>query len=791
MDRDKADDADDEAFFYVKTLVRRHFRTCIADAKLALSPLSAHNDDVQEGCGIGNVNKSQLQDTIPTLSKKRDVGLAYLLRAIMEIKEDVAAGDTGCFDRFLRTSCDVLNAGSIIELINYLQPVFEALIRADEPYDGTPSDKSAPKEPVSRLKVTVTRLTMEVSLQGILSCFWTTMLDTSCDFCHQPIVSEPPIRTIAKHDPLSPSAPTLHVRIFNRHFSCLERSGVLFVPVSHVWDESIRTANAQKVHNDEAARTLVSTLQTLLDGVDDTYDDKAELWHDYFSVPQWHDQTKEALLVCLPTIYRRAKSIIVHMADLAPRDTSILLRANLQKLEAEKPGNFKFLPFAEAWKVLPGVRAFGESQWMQRMWVTLEYSQAQAACILDGSGRVRWAQKRNSLSSPKTFSDVANGALTGCVSLFHCAASFAKIIYDPISDLTASSDAWRDGQPRIYLGEAMRSVAKKQCQVPRDRFLAIYLLLNRGISPENQPSIPKVEAEARQWVWRHALSRGDYSPLLLKPLESIPLSNPGPNLPSWLVGTNALEGVQWKVGQQYSAAERRPEVTGNSIKVRLDLAGEIEHIHHFETKELASIPGVAKILTVLTTISRREHAPLSPWSLFDTFLRIYPIGNDIERIILNLTGNTIHSITKSLKEDSELALGLKERIDILAADDGIQSNMIASVAESVSKLLLLDTPIESSLFPGKTRLNLTSIYGNRTLICKVRCPSCQKVTLFVLDLRENGKVGDKVYRIPGLVYAGSVENGVGLVLDGERITGRMFHGPPACECLLTETIEIR
>jgi hypothetical protein len=113
---------------------------------------------------------------------------------------------------------------------------------------------------------------MEVSFHDILSCFWSMRLDTACHTCHQPFFDGPPIRTIARHEPKSPSASNVHVRIFNRHFSCLKARGTFFVPVSHVWDTSIRRANESKTHGDEAASTLIGTPEALFGGAEDAYD---------------------------------------------------------------------------------------------------------------------------------------------------------------------------------------------------------------------------------------------------------------------------------------------------------------------------------------------------------------------------------------------------------------------------------------------------------------------------------------------------------------------------------------
>lgn len=58
------------------------------------------------------------------------------------------------------------------------------------------------------------------------------------------------------------------------------------------------------------------------------------------------------------------------------------------------------------------------------------------------------------------------------------------------------------------------------------------------------------------------------------------------------------------------------------------------------------------------------------------------------------------------------------------------------------------------------------------------------------DLQATGNVGEIVYRIPGLSYSESVNDGVGLVLKDGNITGRMFYGKPICNCQLQEKVEI-
>ena len=154
------------------------------------------------------------------------------------------------------------------------------------------------------------------SFHDILSCFWSNRLDTCCHTCHQPIVDGPPIRTIARYETNSPSASNVHLQIFNRHFSCLKTKCTFFVPVSHVWDDSIRIDKISKTHNDKAASTLISTLEALFNGAENSYDPGVEFWRDYFSVTQRETVIKESLLLCIPAIYHFSEEILVSMSDL-------------------------------------------------------------------------------------------------------------------------------------------------------------------------------------------------------------------------------------------------------------------------------------------------------------------------------------------------------------------------------------------------------------------------------------------------------------------------------------------
>jgi hypothetical protein len=772
-----------EAFMYMEALVRKHFSAIMTDYNLPMPPARII-DDVQR--------PYLLQILAAGLEQDCDVGLSYLLRAAINVREDVSEETAERINHFLQVFADTMMGVTATAGRALLQTVFEALVRREEfGNDPSSSERSFSEESLSGLTVHITNKIIEVPFQDILPCFWNRELETVCHVCHQPFVEEPPIRTFAKHELMVSSTSHLHVQVFNRHFSCLQQSGVFFVPVSHVWDDSIRRANANelKTHDDEAAGTLVSTLKALLKGAEDAYEPGVEFWHDYLSVPQWQTQTKESLLIYLPAIYHQAEEILVHMADLPPGQISHLLIGNLLGAETSMIESFKRIPL---------LHALCEAQWMQRMWVTLEYSQSRAACIMDRSSNIRRSPVGTGPFARDTFSHLISGAHYQLLGLFRYAKSFAKTLSLP-GEFLGGIAAGERGTRQLCLGEAMELVARKQCQVFRDRFLAIYVLMNRHTSPCDSPPIPRPEDEACRWVWRNALCKGDYSALLLQPRECTPSSNPGPDCPSWLVGHQSLEGAEWDVGNQISASERPLVIEGEAVKGLLDLVGEIEKVHYLEVEESGEVDGVEKIIGILSMIARREATRLSPQSLYEGLIRVFPFDNNHKKMAWALE-RMVFSLEESQENDHEFTAKLQRQLEVFDASHETWRDRRREAAEEISRILEMEKHIAGNISSQVTRLtrsrhiarhrNARGAEGGEP-ICEVRCPDCRTVTLFRLDLRGNGRIGDRVYRIPGLGYSNSVENGVGLVMNNGRITGRMLYGPPACGCRLIEAVDIR
>ncbi|KAM7213440.1 hypothetical protein V8F06_011178 [Rhypophila decipiens] len=838
-----------EAEQYLQRLVRRHLKRVQYPDPNPLAPVDRNT--VMEA--DERTESNRLQILMIGLELDHDVVLARLLQAAISVREQFELGMDGdgevrgesagtgesgderdadeeddqdedairtvaAINKFLELAVEHYSHVRIKEVICFLQNILEQLMQKEEDADnGNDDDTDETDDSVymddwsetpiyeSDVTILIGESTILVGFTDILSCFWSpTDLDTPCHHCANPFVGEPPIRTfnIISDDP----AP-MRVRLFNRHFHCIQRDSIFFVPVSHVWDDSIRRANADRVHSNAAASQLIKTLEALFAGAEDAYEAGVEFWHDYFSVPQWQNDVKEQLLMRLPAIYHVADEILVHMADLCPSYVSLLLVG-----AGTTPANSND-PLLRATGKIPLVRAVCGSDWMSRLWVTLEYAQCRAACVMDKRGTIhRFREYDGETTSPivalfarDTFSRIVHSAHNQLLELFRYANSFAKSLSQPgefLGGIAATENGGNQNR-RLCLGQAVELVILKGCQFPRDRLIVLDILLDGQQTgwwtEEGRVStLPAAEREACAHVWRKALEQGDYSPLLLQPRERVPESNPQPELASWLVGHPVLEGAEWGCGNQLEAPQY-PAILRDDrgIRVQLQLVGRIETIHYLDVEMSGEIAGVDWAIAILDDIARASDyitgTGLSPRDLVDGLSRVFPFDEIHKKLARHIVSMPF-TFEEIQDQDPEFGERIQDCLDRYR--DGREG-----VAQEISDALALETNVAGDLSNDITRLTRSrhlarhrksrggSIGGEP--VCLVRCGGCDRVTPFRLDLRDTGRTGHLVYRIPGLAYADTVRDGVGLVLDQEgRINGRMLYGPPACGCNLLEDVEI-
>ncbi|KAL5382942.1 hypothetical protein DPSP01_006211 [Paraphaeosphaeria sporulosa] len=335
------------------------------------------------------------------------------------------------------------------------------------------------------------------------------------------------------------------------------------------------------------------------------------------------------------------------------------------------------------------------------MWVTLEYSQSRAACIMDRSNNIRRSPEGTGPFARDTFSHLISGAHNQLLGLFRYAKTFATTLSQP-GEFLGGIAATERGITRLCLGEAMELIARKQCQVFRDRFLAIHVLMNRDMLPNDPPPIPRLDAEACRWVWRDASSKGDYSALLLKPQECTPSSNPRPEFPSWLVGYQSLEGAEWVAGNQISAPER-PPVIQEAVKVLLDLVGKIEKIHYLEVEESGEVGGVEKIIGILAVIARSNGTILSPQPLYDGLIHVFPFDANHKKMAW-LLARMVFSFEECQENDHEFTARLERQLEVFNAGNETWRNRRRDATEEISRILELERHIAGDISNQITRL---------------------------------------------------------------------------------------
>ena len=808
-----------EAIEYLSQLIQAHLVATRKHLKVqGLNPLQniPTNPNVWE---VGT------QLFIDGFERDNDSVLASLLRALLQARETADEETNEAIEAVLRRSVEISLAsqedskmGDHAELASFKKAgavktfvlsVLEDLLRRDQgddevedmEEDDDQSDEM--EEGVSHsdslssigtepsIKISMGGPVRDVRFDELLLYLWTNRMDTDCHVCAKPFENEPPIRTFMKIQ--EPEETTLHLRVFNRHFLCLKEGKHALVPVSHVWHDSIRDANKDVKPTRAATWTVLSTLEALFEGAEDAYLPEVEFWHDYVSVLQWEGEIKEALLLWLPAIYHLADEILVHMADMPNPFISILLLASLTgPPQSVKEAIDRILP----------LRTLCSSEWMQRMWVTLEYSQCKAACIMGETNHIVRSADGTGLRvfGHDTFSNLIRASQRQLNELFRYASTFCDSLSLPGDFLGGLTETGVKGEglKRFCLGEAFELVNKKCCFEERDRFLAIYLLLNPESAPTSRPEIPKSTSEACFWLWRYALLKGDYSPLLLQPKELVPASNPGDRIPSWGVGWDGLARAEWRLGDQKVGPTRSPILIDDAIRLDLDVIGTIAGIHYLGVMDCGSLPGIEWTIRILVSMAQKEQRVLSPQRLLSGLNSVFP---------LDMMHALLHTHQTSNIESIDLPEGfaidrLRERLGMIEStgDSTVANYDYALLAKEVAELLQFERQLLEPVSSNVTRLNRSRVLAKRRMergavggepICEVICPQCSWSTLLRLDLRDNAAVGDTVCRIPGLSYAETLEGGVGLVIRGGRITGRMLYGTQTCACRLRMLVELR
>ncbi|CZR51267.1 uncharacterized protein PAC_01142 [Phialocephala subalpina] len=666
---------------------------------------------------------------------------------------------------------------------------------------------------------------LQLRAKDLLKCFWAGGLDSECAVCGGNFDDDkgPPIRTIACVDwgictrsdlrlrGIFDNTSSPILRVFNRHMSCLIRSEIKYYAVSHVWHEEIRIAqsNTPGNHTDATVFVLQVVIQTAAEiwaefraSSSDkhfAWDDSSaviEVWHDYISAPQWQKPTLERVLLFLPDIYRSGAKTVIHLDDISLAQWIGIWNQDgtLQRAKA--------------------LRVVVDSAWFHRMWVLLEYlNSAQAGVMLNDYSIVPDPQEvvydsdgsEDYPSVPTT--NLLRTMLKMCRDILTEVSWLEGIDFQKLADDVYPSRAVFElcnfeSSHEFNLGGALSQIASRDATYYRDRFIALCDMLHIDAFEDGNSALPDDTIEACKWLWKKCLSKGDYTPLLLKPNgERKP-----PAGPTWLIGHEQMKENMWNLGATLSPATHNIIVGSNSIKLTMDHIGDLVSTHAMFDDDKSIMEGFKRVLDEYNVLHKKHDGPFDINTFIDTLGRVYGFPAVITDKKVPTTVGEYASETMDLQLETlgplEALEGLLETIkDLLDAIPRYESSedmefLMRDLEMACARMILkleLDDPVSGveglSTNIGRTEM-IHAFPGGKDIIGS-RCPACRESFLFRAELYSHVDITRcKLYRISGLSFEYSGKQGVGLILCGQDIAGRALFATQPCACRVEVAIEL-
>ncbi|KAI0107574.1 hypothetical protein GGR51DRAFT_152732 [Nemania sp. FL0031] len=649
------------------------------------------------------------------------------------------------------------------------------ILLSDEPeVTITEESKSVIQEPAIIIYIGSVR--QKVAQSKYISHIWRSGLDSPCAVCHKHFdeKGEPPIRTFTfeTSEDLSEDASDITqlpiaphpIRVFNRHFECLKLKRVKYIPISHVWHKAVSQAQVTKETTSHATRLGYQVpIRSLLALT--KHFGRLEVWHDYISVPQWETTTQQQLLLQLPNIFSYPDHMIMHLDDVP--------LSHLKDI-VESPSYNVFLE---------GITKMTNSRYFERMWVVLEYIQSQKAIIL--------SQYYDVFNKPAAeLSDIAGVNLGKYISRLGQSRfneiAWAKGFQWSRRACWDDQQTWKHQDPQFRtLGAAIFIIGQKACRDHHDYFFSLRFLLNLHQDEAKITTILSDNTfESYLALCWDALHSGDYSPLLFLPLDA---EEPGMRAP-WLRGHSKISHKLWDYGTCRHQAKSTTIIRNDKIEPKLESIGVVQSFEHYDFFGSAE--------SVFHQVARKiiDASGTCPKAFCSAISRIFPsaAGKGVFS-----TPSTIHIDDDEIEsQPADLASiqKLVERLSYLTFRGEHRSEAL-HVSKKLLSLLGLGLPEKhSSLSRIKAASEEAQWYKKKLEgLATVKCKGCSRSFLFratVWDLPTEAAAAE-MYRIPGLLYDDTIAEGTGLMVCEGRIMGKMAYATPACECRVSELVEIK
>ena len=609
----------------------------------------------------------------------------------------------------------------------------------------------------STLTVFLDNQKVEFSPEEFLHEAWTQGFDTPCTACKEnfDLAAEPPVRLLGlgQHvdvtDPLKQDLPPLCVQ--NYHLRCLKANSIRYIPVSHPWHSSVAEAYALRTFNAKAAQTCYEAPLRTLMAVQRRFGPDCLLWHDYISIPQWHNEFRGTVI--LPQIFKifeASGSSILHLGQLPPPD--IVREPTLDVIN----------------RYNDGLQHFFNAHLFSRLWPIVEFDKAGEAYIMSNE---------YGIVEPKF-------------------TTFVKEILDattvestPTSVENLTSLQWinhlplfiRERQKNKCFGYVFDMIADLGCRSFRDKFIGAAELL--GI-PDYPTELPVDVQDACLWLAKRQIQNNDLSGLLLRPSQE-PLHAKA----NWLKGHQSIVPNMWGWGVEIQPAKKLPQIQGHSVCLDFHYVGNVTHdLTWGSSADLSSDSSSNELHDLLLETQESAESLVRHLETIDphTLIRSDHVNNGSRAPSLHFRVSTSKFILRTLGYLFDRTI--QGRRDEQPANlSGLYDDVMSLLALSASAPAPELEHFESF---GLSKLHQELCGLSESHLVSVSCPDCRTQSSFRAQLWQQPTADTRLYLIPKLTYQYTAAGGIGVLLDKGHIIGRSRFCAAPCNCNHEVTVTI-
>ncbi|UPL01498.1 hypothetical protein LCI18_012432 [Fusarium solani-melongenae] len=594
--------------------------------------------------------------------------------------------------------------------------------------------------------------------------------DLRCLLCQEPFTDDALIRTFRVEPPgnHSPSysivVPTRKgdILFFDRHMNCVAEHQVRFSAVSHVWDSSISHVQQQRQtvpQTPVAARNVLDISTKIYSGIEGAKDTAGELWLDYLSVPQWSDALKNSIIRIMHKLFTTAETTIIYFGDV---DSDVVKQLYRKERSPER---------------LDAVISVCNSQYFERVWTAMEF--IRSGCVRMMTSDCTYL---GDLDDPAFFNklyDVWNQELRHHAQAQHLEAKvqMGKNGKNGKNQVPWSLGALREAKALKRVNFAMGStlLSKRGCRDQMD-----YLHALRGIVPASSstPMSSDFKMEFYQVAWE-CLKAGDLSPLFMTPFMEMG----DPRGPGHWSAFAFSDVFTWSLGEERHAPVLDGELRFNDIGQLLSM-----NLQEIGVLSVVRQPREITKHDLLLSFSYAAKTALE----FD--------GPDVKDFVaaMQRTHGAVPSIVmknlEARKEVQRLQKALRRNFNKPALPRWpIQGEDNATWLADALSLSQVRSGGTQSILAENSSGSGTTHCAPHDYTVGITCMGCHrifvhKVASFVLPTELRFA---RAYRIPQLHYRFSHRNGLALLVQKDRVVGRMMWATPACACTRTETVTLR